>query len=160
MTQAQFSTKKLSRVATLDAYQVLQRFCDEKNALPYKMKLESHLKVKTNDRFYYSKLIEAAIIYVARKVGADPVKIQDSGKKIKTAKGEIYVKRKGVKRGRADVRVYLNGKMYNLEVKIGNDRMSEEQKQERERAVANGEVYLIIKTLDDVVNWMRESRIL
>jgi hypothetical protein len=153
MTPSQFAQKKLSAVCSMESYEWLQRYFDERNPLPYKLKVEDHLKVKTNDRFYLSKLMESVIKRLCKDYGADPIKAADRGRQIKSKGKTIYIRQAIVKRGRADVVCFIFGRMYNIEVKAPNDRMSEEQETERERAERNGEVYLIICSIDDVVKW-------
>jgi hypothetical protein len=38
-----------------------------------------------------------------------------------------------------------------MEIKVGNDRMSELQLIEQKRAISNGEQYIIIKTIDEFI---------
>ena len=153
MTQQQFNRKKISEICTLESYNWLQKYFDDNNPLPYKMTVENHLRIKTSDRFYFSKVMEKILTIICKNEGADPIKAPDKGRKIRSKGKDIFIKVKGVKVGRADVKCFIFGKMFNFEVKAKLDRMSYEQKIEQERAESNGEIFLIIKTIDDIVNW-------
>jgi hypothetical protein len=153
MTEKQFQTKKLSAICSLDSYLWMEQWFNDRNPLKYKMKPEDHLKVKTGDRFYLSKLMESLLNKLCKDLGADPIKAPDKGRKISQNGKDIYIKVKGVKVGRADVKCFVFGKMWNFEVKAPGDRMSEHQKEEQERCIKNGEQYLIIKSIDEIVYW-------
>lgn len=170
MTQNQFKNAKFSKVMSFEAYLYIYLFAEERNkVLRMKNPMQTFYS-KTNHRQYLSKFIESVILKMLRAKGADPVKVQDSGKYIDNSKtvsdilgilriigsGE-YVKDATVRPGRADVRCFYNGKMYNLEVKVGADRMSEAQINEQQRATLNGEEYVIIKTIDDFLDIYNEN---
>jgi hypothetical protein len=159
MTQQQFKRKKISEICTLESYEWLQEYFNQNNPLPYKMTVENHLRVKTNDRFYFSKVMEKILTIICKNEGADPIKAPDKGMKIKSKGKDIFIKVKGVKVGRADVKCFIFGKMFNFEVKAKADRMSEEQKIEQQRAEMNGEYFLIIRTIDDIVNWYMTNKL-
>lgn len=156
MTDKQFQTKKLSAICSLDAYLWMEQWFNDRNPMPYKMKPEDHLKVKTSDRFYHSKVMETLLNKICKSMGADPIKAPDKGRRITQNGKDIFIKVKGVKVGRADVKCFVAGKMWNFEVKALKDRMSEEQKIEEQRCINNGEVYLIIKTIDEIMDWYNE----
>jgi hypothetical protein len=48
--------------------------------------------------------------------------------------------------------------MYNFEVKVNKDTQSDLQKKEQARAEANGEIYIIIKTVDDFMTWYEANK--
>lgn len=56
-------------------------------------------------------------------------------------------------RGSSDLKIYINGKIVAVEIKIGKDRQSEAQKEYQERMEKAGGVYLIIKDFDSFYNW-------
>jgi hypothetical protein len=123
-----------------------------------------HFYNKTGHREYLSKFIESFIIRLLRDKGHDPIKAMDKGQRVDNRKrvkignawrqiGSVeYRKSNHVKKGRADVVCFFNGQYWNMEVKVGRDRMSEAQKQEKERAESKGERYVIIKTVDDFLD--------
>lgn len=174
LTQNQFINTKFSKVMSFEAYGYVYQFAENRTKV---LKMANPMQTfysKTNHRQYLSKFIESVIIKMLKDIGADPVKVQDTGKYIdrsrtvtdvlgrkRTIGSGEWVKDKTVKPGRADVRCFFNGKMYNLEVKVGADRLSDAQKKEQVRAATNGEEYVIIKTIDDFLdiydkNWRIE----
>lgn len=161
--------RKLSKVCSEEAYQWLQDWiCKQNPSFPYQMNPMQYFYTNTAHREYLSKWLEAVIVKILRSLGADPIKAPDKGtyrdnSKVvtdvvgfqrKVGSGQ-WTKNKNVRPGRADIKCYFNSKMHNLEIKVGKDRMSEAQKREQQRAEANGEVYMIIKTIDDFLTLIR-----
>jgi hypothetical protein len=157
---------KLNAICSPTAYQWLQRWIISRApSNRYPLRPEQYFYSNTKHREYLSKFIESVIILVLRSKGADPIKANDKGRSVDASKvvtnvlghqrtigGRIFVKDKSVRPGRADITVFFSKTMYLLEIKVGHDRMSEAQKQEQARAEANGEKYVIIKTVDDFIN--------
>lgn len=161
------SQRKLSKVCSEQSYIWLQDWIIEQHPRnPYPDNPMNHFYRNTTHREYLSKWIESVMVKVLRSMGADPQKAPDKGtyrnssKVVTDALGMQrtigsgnWTKNKSVRPGRADVTCFFNGSlgvgMYNLEVKVGNDRMSDLQIKEKQRAEANGEKYIIIKTIDD-----------
>jgi len=54
-------------------------------------------------------------------------------------------------KGVADISAIINGKAWQIEVKVGRDRQSEHQKNFQQRVEQAGGVYLIVKSFDDFV---------
>lgn len=163
MTTNQFNRMKLANIMTFETYNWLSDWL--KSRYPhykYDLKPEKYFYSNTKNRFYLSKFLESVIIKVLKYYNADPVKAADAGKWIDTSHvvsdvvgnqkkigSGNWIKAANVHPGRADIKCFFRGQMYNLEVKVGRDRMSDEQKAEQKRAEQNGEIYLIIKTVDD-----------
>lgn len=55
----------------------------------------------------------------------------------------------GQKKGAADIQIRYNGRMYDVEIKIGKDRQRPDQIKYMERVRATGGVYEIVKTWDE-----------
>ncbi len=152
MKQHHFKRSKLSDICSWEGYQWLQKWVSDRHPqYPYAYEPNKYFYTNTSHREYLSKFIEDVMIKVLQGSGADPQKAPDKGRQIRKGNKMIYIKQKGVKRGRADVICFFNGKMYNLEVKVGKDRMSPDQIKEQQRAESNGEEYVIIKTVDDFI---------
>lgn len=153
MKQSNFKRSKISSVCSWDAYCWLNDWIREQYPrYPYKFEANKYFYSNTSHREYKSKFIEDVITKVLTARGADPKKLPDKGHQIRTKNGkQIWIKQKGVKAGRADVQCFFNNSMYNLEVKVGADKQSDEQRREQRRAEANGEKYVIIKTIDDFI---------
>lgn len=165
MKQSNFNRSKLARIMTWEAHEWLCEWIKQRHPVnPYPMEPKDYFYKNTGHREYLSKFIEDVIIKVLRFKGCDPHKAPDKGKVIdnremvtnvlgqkKIIGSKTYVKDQKVRPGRADVGCFFNGSMYNLEVKVGKDRMSYEQIKERERCEANGEKYVVIRMVDDFI---------
>ena len=161
MTEKQYNRKKMSAICSLQSYKVLEQWIKDRYPQnPYPTPPEKYFYSNTTHREYLSKLLEDIIVKMLRAKGTDPIKANDKGKYIgkkyvtdvlghKKETGQIWARSKKTRPGRADIVVFYKGKLFNFEVKIGKDRQSEEQKQEQKRAESNGEVYIIIKTVDE-----------
>ena len=150
MKQHHFNRSKISRVCSWNAYQWLTDWINAKHpTYPYDYEPNKYFYANTTHREYLSKFIEDVMTKVLKEHGADPQKAPDKGRQIRKGGKQIWIKQKGVKTGRADIICFFNGKMYNLEVKVGKDKMSPDQIKEQQRAIQNGEEYVIIKTVDD-----------
>jgi hypothetical protein len=63
-----------------------------------------------------------------------------------------YIKGSGMK-GSADIHAGINGRFIAIEVKIGKDRQSDDQKQYQMKIENSGGIYLIVRTFDQFVEW-------
>jgi hypothetical protein len=60
-------------------------------------------------------------------------------------------------RGSADIHSVINGKSVAIEVKWGRDRQSDDQKVYEQSVTAAGGVYLIIRNLEEFVEWYKQQ---
>lgn len=60
-------------------------------------------------------------------------------------------------RGSADISCVINGRAIKIEVKVGKDRQSDAQKAYEQSITAAGGVYLIVRTMDQFVEWWDET---
>lgn len=58
--------------------------------------------------------------------------------------------------GSSDLKLYINGKIVAVEIKVGRDRQSQAQKEYQERMEKAGGIYLIIRDFDSFYNWFQE----
>lgn len=58
--------------------------------------------------------------------------------------------------GSSDLKLYINGKIVAIEIKIGRDRQSQAQKEYQERMEKAGGIYLIIKDFDSFYVWFQD----
>lgn len=63
-------------------------------------------------------------------------------------KGSIR-KATGRQKGHSDMNFYWKGKTYHLELKVGKNDLSPEQRAWRDMQIANGFTYLVIRTFDE-----------
>ena len=67
-----------------------------------------------------------------------------------------YIPTTGTK-GSADISAVIEGKAYKIEVKYGKDRQSTAQKAYEQSITSAGGIYLIVRTMDDFVQWWDET---
>ena len=76
--------------------------------------------------------------------------------------GAVYDRKKGVyrkgvqRKGVPDIIGIINGRFFGIEVKIGKDRQSADQKEVEKEIQAAGGVYFIAKSYDDYLNKIAE----
>jgi hypothetical protein len=75
---------------------------------------------------------------------------------LRQVKGQMKWTKSGTRKGTADIDAIINGKPVKIEIKIGRDKMSDEQKTEQHRVTAAGGVYIVCKKMDDFYNWYLE----
>jgi hypothetical protein len=167
-----FKRSKIAKVASYEAYQWLQNWIKERHpAGGYPPPVKEYFYRNIAHRQYLSKFLENVIIKVLKEKGANPIKAKDrgrwrddsklftdvTGRKRVIGSGH-FEKDQDVSKGRADVICFFHGakgmNLYNFEVKVGADRQSPDQLKEQARAEANGEVYAIIKTVDDFIKYL------
>ena len=61
------------------------------------------------------------------------------------------------KKGFADIQGLVNGIALYVEVKIGNDRQSEHQKQFQQQITLSGGLYFIAKDFESFVSWFKQT---
>ena len=160
MTEAQFKRKKLSKIMSFAAYNRANTWYRNRYEIPERAKLNVDGVYKNSThRQYLSKWLEAFIIKWVKehKPEWQIHKVDNSGKRVLNRiiggarNGEVigtmaYAKNPNQILGEPDIRALRPGRMpLYFEVKIGNDRLSEEQKQFIDAGF--GEVY-VVKTLD------------
>ncbi len=59
----------------------------------------------------------------------------------------------GMRRGTVDIHAIISGRAVSIEVKAGNDRMSDPQYKERERIEKAGGLYFIARSMDKFIHW-------
>ena len=67
-----------------------------------------------------------------------------------------YIPTTGTK-GSADVSAVVHGRSYKIEIKYGKDRQSDAQKAYEQSITSAGGVYLIVRTMDQFVQWWDEN---
>ena len=156
MTPKQFNRTNFSKIMSYEAYQRLHDFHYneayprlEKRLIPILSK--SYKVVSKHQR--YSKMIEKIIYFVCRSKNWNVRKPHDKGRQIIKNGKPIWIKSKATKKGEADriVEIPVNNLtlIVNFEVKYGKDRQKDYQKQMQKDLEARGQLYFIIKTIDD-----------
>lgn len=174
MTQPHhFARKKLSRIATFETFTQMQDWYLRTHRpnidAKYKIPFDEFIYKKTADRFYLSKWLEKFIIFYLKHERPDweVRKVNNSGERILRTQTYQFV-------NRTETRVTMEGYRKNpnqiigepdikclrpmqvplyFEIKIGNDRLSQEQKDFIAKGF--GEVE-IIRTLDEFVKVIKK----
>lgn len=154
LTLSQFASVKFASVCSYEAYVRLHEwhYKVRNGKLPeqYVIPVTKSYYHNTTNRFYLSRWLESVITIYCNHNGWRVQKPYDKGALIKSKQGkEIWVKTRHSKAGEADLMVVILGKVYNVEIKVGADHQSTAQLKEQARAEANGEVYVIVKQLQD-----------
>jgi hypothetical protein len=180
MTPAQYANKPISKVATQAAYEWLwhlirTRYPNGKEGalLPPDSHFAKTRKNKKKNIFYCSELVENVIIYYYNLIdGYEVEKAPDKGRwidksysyrdglgRVITVNDGVFIKQKNVKVGTSDIKVTkfvppgLRQIMW-LEVKVGKDRQSDEQKAFEALCKERGERYRIVKSVDDFLDFI------
>ena len=67
-----------------------------------------------------------------------------------------YIPTTGTK-GSADVSAVVQGRSYKIEIKYGKDRQSDAQKAYEQSITSAGGVYLIVRTMDEFIEWWDQN---
>lgn len=67
--------------------------------------------------------------------------------------GEMKWTYGGTRRGTADIHAIYKGRHISIEIKVGKDRMSQYQNKEKQRIEKAGGLYLVIKNMDEFVDY-------
>ena len=76
--------------------------------------------------------------------------------------GAVYDKKRGIyrkgiqRKGIPDIIGIINGQFIGIEVKIGKDKQSAEQKEIQKEIIESGGIYFIAKSYDDYLNKIKE----
>jgi hypothetical protein len=149
LSEPQFKAVKFSAVCSYEAYVRLWQW-QQTRFSKYLIEVTKSFYTNTGNRFYLSRWLESVILKYCKSQGWRAEKPYDKGAKIKSKSGkEIWVKTGYSRAGVADLMCIIQGTVYNVEVKVGKDKASEAQLKEKVRAEANGEKYVIVKTLQE-----------
>lgn len=94
--------------------------------------------------------LTTAIIDYIDLIGGWATRISVEGRYIEKLGTRV---RSSVKRGTADIHAVYRGKHLSIEVKIGKDRQSEEQKEIEQEIISAGGLYFIARNFQDFYDW-------
>jgi hypothetical protein len=170
------AAKKIELIASKKALEWLSDYIQllTPNVPRYALISPENKWCKPDKRDYLSRTIEGLILtYYNRQPDYEAVKPRDKGRYIdksrvdidvvgraRTIKEGVYVKQKDVIPGMADVmvtRFMPDGlrKVMWIEVKVGKDNQSPEQVMFQKLCERRGELYLIVKTIDDFLDFIK-----
>jgi len=157
MTESQFKQMKLSAVASLQDYNRLNAAIKAKfpNVPAHSvMEAAKFFFRNTAHREYLSKWLEQASVWWLNNEGAMCKKVETTGKLIKGKSGkDVYIKHRAAKKGEPDISGVLNGKAFYIEIKVGRDRLSDDQKSYIQRLERAGAKVAVCGTLGEVMEF-------
>jgi hypothetical protein len=87
--------------------------------------------------------------------GGDAQRINTQGQMRKVG-GQMKWTKSGSRKGAADIHAIIRGRAVSIEVKIGKDKMSDQQENERRRIEAAGGLYYVAKDMQSFTAWYTE----
>jgi hypothetical protein len=98
--------------------------------------------------------LTAAIVEYLNYIGGNFTRVNVMGTPRKGASGQLVFTPSTTKKGTADILGCFNGRYIAIEVKIGADRQSVDQKKEQADVIAAGGIYLIARNMTDfLADW-------
>lgn len=151
ITESKLKRLKINPLVTVKSYEWLRRWSDARSSMPYKVAPENSFYQNKTHRNYLSKWLEIVICRIINNDGWFAKKIETTGRKIKTSTGkEVWIKSgDDKKKGEPDIQSIIDGRVVYWEVKVKQDRMSNDQKEFKDRMESIGAKVHEVKTLDD-----------
>lgn len=87
--------------------------------------------------------------------GYQAERIASSGRVIKSKGREFWIPG-STRNGTADISATIKGRSVKIEVKIGKDKQSEDQKDYQAEVERAGGIYIIVKSFNDLYTWFQE----
>lgn len=88
--------------------------------------------------------------------GGDANRINTQGQ-LRKIKGEMKWTHGSTRKGTADIHAIFQGRHISIEIKIGNDKQSDDQVKEAERVIRAGGLYYVAKNMDSFLDWWHET---
>lgn len=88
--------------------------------------------------------------------GGDAQRVNTTGT-MRKINGEMKWTHSGSRRGSADVHAIIGGRAVSIEIKIGKDRQSDDQKKEQQRIENAGGIYFIANDMNQFVEWYKST---
>lgn len=147
-------TRKINSICSPEAYQYLvdwirQRYPNQ----PYPPAPETYFYKNVKHREYLSRWLECVITRILNNNDQTMAKkVETVGAKVKNKYNEeIWIKKRASKVGEPDVCATVKGRTVYFEVKIGHDRLSDEQLEFHERARRAGCLVFTIRSVDEFI---------
>ena len=168
MTEKQFLTLKLSKVCSYEAYQWLERIVNQLQAgQRYPLPVKEYFYSQTGHRQYLSKFMESVITKIINKCKPEweALKPEDKGYLIETSKGKKYIPNKSTTPGEPDIKIIERDDRFKIpimyfEVKVGRDRLSDEQIDYHAYAKARNIQVYVVRTVCDVLEILYNLKII
>lgn len=114
---------------------------------------KSKLAPKYDDRT--ANGLTRCVIDFIRLHGGDAQRINTTGT-MRKINGQMKWTHSGMRRGTADVHAIIKSKAVSIEIKIGRDKMSKAQQEERERIERAGGMYFVARDMPGFIAWYRQ----
>jgi hypothetical protein len=88
--------------------------------------------------------------------GGDAQRINTTGM-MRKINGSMKWTRSGSRKGAADIHAIIKGRAVSIEIKIGKDKMSDDQVKEQQRIEGAGGLYFVAKDMDSFMVWYKEN---
>jgi hypothetical protein len=115
----------------------------------YEMKVKPYRDKTAND-------LTKTIIDFINFSGGDANRINTQGQ-LRKINGRMKWTHGSTRRGTADIHAIYQGRHISIEIKIGNDKQSEEQRKEAERVTRAGGFYYVAKDMQSFLEWWQEK---
>lgn len=115
----------------------------------YEMKVKPYSDKNANS-------LTTAIIDFIIFSGGDANRINTQGQ-LRKIRGEMKWTHGSTRRGTADVHAIFQGRHISIEIKIGNDKQSDDQIKEAERVRKAGGLYFVAKNMHSFLEWWDET---
>jgi hypothetical protein len=166
-----YNRTKLSAIMSYDLYMSLDEWYRSLSPMPYPVPFESRIYKETSDRFYLSKWLEQFILFYLKHKHPTwtAIKVDNRGKAIlvtdrlqyMNGRTESKTRIKGYRKdpniivGEPDIRILRKNNLPTLyfEVKIGNDTLSQAQK---DFIAAGYGVVEVVKTVDEFMDKIKK----
>ena len=133
----------------------LQQMDNEAKAIRLKA-IPEHARPKTKFSDKSSNGLTKAIIQWITLNQGYAVRVSSAGRYLPGAKKFIP---STTKKGTADIHATINGRHASIEVKIGNDKMSEAQERTKQEVERAGGLYFIARDFDSFLEWYKRIAI-
>lgn len=102
-----------------------------------------------------NRLTKAIIDYI-RFNGGDANRINTTGT-MRKINGQSKWTHGGTRRGTADIHAIYQGRHISIEIKIGRDRVSDDQTKERQRVERAGGLYFVARDMESFIEWFKSN---
>jgi hypothetical protein len=115
----------------------------------YGMKVKPYRDNTAND-------LTKTIIDFINFSGGDANRINTQGQ-LRKINGRMKWTHGSTRRGTADIHAIYQGRHISIEIKIGNDKQSDEQRKEAERVIKAGGLYFVAKDMESFLEWWQKT---
>ena len=116
----------------------------------------AHAIVKKSFSYRNANGLQNAICRLIHLCNGDANRINVMGRKVKKGDKWVWIP-STTKKGTGDILASLQGRSLEIEVKFGKDRQSEAQKERQEFVISRGGIYIVAKSLHDVITFLNHN---